>query len=126
MHKKLNKLFWNQNDLFFIFKLKITLFYLLALLFISFITGYHSLFFHCHFLLLVIICYHLSSLIVSPCYLLLFVVSLFVTPSLYHLVSLIVNHCTTCCHSLWYDVPLVSLFINNPLGDKNCVYILLL
>ena len=84
---------------FFLWKHKITLFYLLSLVFASFITRCHSL---SH---IVLFCYSLSFLVIR-CHSLSLAVPLAVTRChwLYHslslVVSLVVTGCITRCHSL--------------------------
>ena len=99
----------------FILKHKITLFYLLS--FVSFISSLavircHSLSFfvtRCHSLsLLVIHCHSLSLVVIR-------------SHSLYHSLTLVVIRSTTRCLSLSLVVPLVCLFINDPL--HTCLYL---
>ena len=82
------KLFRNQIGLLFLLKHNVTVFYLLSLLFICFITRCHSL------SLIVIFCNSLS-LVVIRCHL------------LYHSLSLVVPIAVTCCHSLYHSLSFV-------------------
>ena len=75
----------------------------------------------CHLLPLVVTCfysldhslYHSLSFVVTRCHLLLLVIIR--CHSLYNLLPLIVIRCNSHCHLLSLDVPIICLFLNNPL-----------
>ena len=103
----------------FILKLKTTLFYFLLFVFIRCTNP-------CHWLSLIVTCYHSLSFIVTRCH----SFSLDLSPHchslsrvairctsrchlLYHSLPFAVTCCTTRCHSFSLDVSIICLFIND-------------
>ena len=106
---------WNQNHSLLLVLIRFHLFYHSLL---SVVIRYHSLYHSlslvvsivvsivvsllCDSVSLVVIRFHSLSFVVTRCH------------SLYYTLSLVITRCTTCCHSLSLDVPLVCYFVNDP------------